>query len=713
MKSRWLLAGMALMGLTSYAGADEPAKSPLEVRTATSTSNPAVDLSRKKPTPAQPGQVAAATPESPVSEGEKVVRLQRGIDADQARLLELQATLSDPRGEFAQSQAEFEELDKKLMEARKLADDPEAESPSEEQQAVLAALDMSWQMAKERFDLDLEERKVLQEQIATLQLKIETNKAALNRLVGSAEGARVEPGASPAVAAPAIPNPAVAAAAPATSPVSSPLAASMVPGAAVMAAATAPENAPTPQVPAEAAPAPAAVPAAEKPLRAEVAEAAEAVRKTEADALQAEDEARSVAERIELLRVNIRQTRALREMARKKVDLSDAAVHKLQDELQAKLAAGDDHEAIQKLNKEIDLALQRWRDARTESRNGSNRLDDLQTELDDLLSDHLAASDAAETKRKEAEAAKARLEIVQNPFTPRNLLNWLIDHGPRILGLLLAMMFCVWLARAGGSRLVEIMARRSVRGGAEERANLARTLAGVFHNMATVVIVTCGSLALLDEIGLPVGPLMGGAAVAGLAIAFGAQNLIKDFFTGFMILLEQQYMVNDVIRIGDIAGQVERITLRMTVLRDLEGRVHFMPHGQILAVTNLTHGWSRAVFDIGVAYKENVDRVMQVLMDLGRQLRRDQEYGPLILDDPTMLGVDAFADSAVMIKFYIKTRPLRQWPVKRELLRRIKNKFDELGIEIPFPHRTLYHPQAALDIQPRDNSDLLDDRSAA
>jgi small conductance mechanosensitive channel len=203
--------------------------------------------------------------------------------------------------------------------------------------------------------------------------------------------------------------------------------------------------------------------------------------------------------------------------------------------------------------------------------------------------------------------------------------------------------------------------------------------------------VTCGTLTLLDEIGLPVGPLMGGAAVVGLAIAFGAQNLIKDFFTGFMILLEQQYMVNDVVKIGNIAGQVERISLRMTTLRDLEGRVHFMPHGNITAVTNMTHGWSRAVFDIDVAYKEDVDRVIEVLLDLGQQLRRDPEYGPLILDDPTMLGVDAFGDSAVTIKFYLKTRPLRQWPVKRELLRRIKNRFDELGIEIPFPHRTLYH----------------------
>ena len=184
---------------------------------------------------------------------------------------------------------------------------------------------------------------------------------------------------------------------------------------------------------------------------------------------------------------------------------------------------------------------------------------------------------------------------------------------------------------------------------------------------------------------------MGGAAVFGLAIAFGAQNLIKDYFYGFMILLEQQYTINDVIKIGDIAGQVERITLRMTVLRDLEGRVHFIPHGQINSTTNMTHGWSRALFDIGVAYKEDADRVIDVIEELGCQMRRDPKFGPLILEDLTMLGVDGFGDSAVVIKFFIKTWPLKQWDVKREMLRRIKRRFDELDIEIPFPHRTVYH----------------------
>jgi small conductance mechanosensitive channel len=176
-----------------------------------------------------------------------------------------------------------------------------------------------------------------------------------------------------------------------------------------------------------------------------------------------------------------------------------------------------------------------------------------------------------------------------------------------------------------------------------------------------------------------------------LAVAFGAQNLIKDYFSGFMVLLEDQYGINDVVRIGSVAGQVEHISLRMTVLRDLEGVVHFVPHGTITTVSNMTHGWSRALFDVSVSYNEDLDYVIRVLMELAHELRKDPAYGPLMLDDPEMLGVDDLGASAVVIKFFIKTLPQQQWAVKREMLRRIKRRFDEMRIEIPYPHQTVYH----------------------
>lgn len=274
-----------------------------------------------------------------------------------------------------------------------------------------------------------------------------------------------------------------------------------------------------------------------------------------------------------------------------------------------------------------------------------------------------------------------------------NLWRWFVIRGPRVLGILVGLLALLWAVRLAEGRIVRLLTGRADHGSLEDRENRAKTLVGVFHSVTTLVICAGGALMLLTEVGVNIVPLMGGAAVVGLAVAFGAENLIRDYFYGFMILLESQYTVNDVVKLGDLSGQVERITLRLTVLRGLDGTAHFIPNGQITSLSNLTHGWSRALFDVGIAYKEDVDQVMAILMDLGRELRRDPMFAGLILDDPEMLGVDSLADSAVVIKFLIKTRPLKQWTVKREMLRRIKRRFDELGIEIPFPHRTIYHRQ--------------------
>jgi small conductance mechanosensitive channel len=256
----------------------------------------------------------------------------------------------------------------------------------------------------------------------------------------------------------------------------------------------------------------------------------------------------------------------------------------------------------------------------------------------------------------------------------------------------LAVLALVWLAgRRLARRLVDGMVSRSRYGSPEERLERVDTLHHALKSGITLAVVIVGVLALLPEFGVDVTVLLGGAAVFSLAIAFGAQSLVKDYFAGFMILVENQYRLGNAVRINGTSGFVEDMTLRVTTLRDLEGVAHFIPHSQIQAVSNLTLGWSRVVLDVGVAYKEDVDRVMQVLLELAREMRRDPEFGPLIVDEPEMLGVDALAESAVVIKLIVRTRPLKQWAVKRELLRRIKNRFDELGIELPFPHRTVYH----------------------
>jgi small conductance mechanosensitive channel len=291
---------------------------------------------------------------------------------------------------------------------------------------------------------------------------------------------------------------------------------------------------------------------------------------------------------------------------------------------------------------------------------------------------------------KLTQATQQTADELRNPFAPQNLTQWLLDHGPKLVAILLGTLVIYFAIRVIGRHLAAFVARTSTRGTLHERENRAVTLVGVFRNIASIAVVAVGALMALDTVGIPIIPLMGGAAIVGLAVAFGAQNLVRDYFAGFMVLMEDQYGINDVVKIGEIAGAVEAITLRVTTLRDLEGVVHFIPHGSITTVSNMTHGWSRAVLDVAVAYKEDTDRVMEVLLDVARRLRADAEFGPLVLDDPEMLGVDNLGDSAVLIKMCVKTQPLKRWAVKRELLRRIKHKFDELGIEIPFPHRTIY-----------------------
>ncbi|MBU0571833.1 MAG: mechanosensitive ion channel [Candidatus Omnitrophica bacterium] len=216
------------------------------------------------------------------------------------------------------------------------------------------------------------------------------------------------------------------------------------------------------------------------------------------------------------------------------------------------------------------------------------------------------------------------------------------------------------------------------------------TIARLLHWLGSFVIFGIVASMILETFGVSLGPLLAGAGIVGLAFGFGGQYLIRDLINGLFILIEGQYRVNDVVKINDMGGLVEDINLRITTLRDLAGRVIIIPNGEIKAVINYTRGYSQALLDVGVAYKENVDKVMEIIRQMGDEMRKDPYFGRLILADLEMFGVDDFSDSAVMIKFRIKTRPIKQWEVSREFKRRLKNKFDELGIEIPFPHRTLY-----------------------
>jgi small conductance mechanosensitive channel len=227
-----------------------------------------------------------------------------------------------------------------------------------------------------------------------------------------------------------------------------------------------------------------------------------------------------------------------------------------------------------------------------------------------------------------------------------------------------------------------------------EQHKRLETLGCVFRYIAAVVISLITVMLVLSELGVSIAPILASAGIVGLAIGFGAQSLVKDYFTGFFLLLENQVHQGDVVEVAGLGGLVEEVTLRYIRLRDYEGSVHFIPNGAVTTVTNRSRGYAYALVDIGVAYRENIEAVFDVIREVAAAMRADETLGPLILEDLDLAGVDAWADSAVTIRFRIKVQPLQQWTVKRAFLLRLKKEFDRLGIEIPFPHLTLYPGQA-------------------
>ncbi|MDM7942874.1 MAG: mechanosensitive ion channel family protein [Hydrogenophaga sp.] len=273
---------------------------------------------------------------------------------------------------------------------------------------------------------------------------------------------------------------------------------------------------------------------------------------------------------------------------------------------------------------------------------------------------------------------------------------WWVSLGGAATTLLRVTLIVVaaWLLISVLQRAIRTLRERiASRMDDRESTKRAETLGRVFRYLATVVVSLIAGMLVLAELGVSVAPILGAAGVVGLAIGFGAQSLVKDFFTGFFILLENQIRQGDVVKLGEHAGMVEVVTLRYVQLRDYDGNVHYVPNGHISTVVNMTRGFSNAVMDIGVAYRENVDEVMAVMRKVAKQLQQDPDFQPKILADMEIAGVESLADSAVIIRCRFRTLPLEQWGVKREYLRRVKAAFDEHGIEIPYPHMTVYAGQ--------------------
>jgi len=270
-----------------------------------------------------------------------------------------------------------------------------------------------------------------------------------------------------------------------------------------------------------------------------------------------------------------------------------------------------------------------------------------------------------------------------------NISQW--DHAAITLVRVALIAIAAWIALGVTRRLLRLFRERITRGMEDpEQVKRADTLGRVFRYVAAVVVLVIAVTLILGELGVAVAPILGAAGVVGLAVGFGAQNLVKDYFAGFFILLENQMRQGDVVEIAGKSGLIEEITLRYVRLRDYDGNVHYVSNGLITAVTNKSRGYAQSVVDVPVAYREDVDEAIQVMRATGAELRADAVFGPKILDELEVAGVERWADSAVILRCRFKVRPLEQWNVRREYLRRLKKAFDAHGIEIPFPHLTVY-----------------------
>ncbi|GAF05803.1 mechanosensitive ion channel family protein [Saccharicrinis fermentans] len=270
---------------------------------------------------------------------------------------------------------------------------------------------------------------------------------------------------------------------------------------------------------------------------------------------------------------------------------------------------------------------------------------------------------------------------------------WLIFELPVILILLIAVIVTIKLIRLAINKLKKTMIRRAEKNihvDTQETEKRINTLIGIIYGIIKVVLIMIVVMIILQKIGVNIAPILASAGIIGLAVGFGAQELVRDVISGFFLLLENQIRTGDVGIINGTGGLVEKIELRTLTLRDFAGVVHVFQNGKINTLSNMTKEWSAMVFDIGVAYKEDVNQVIDIMRQTGLELQNDPEFKDKIIEPIEIMGLDNFADSALVIKARFKTKPIMQWAVGREYRKRLKVAFDKNNIEIPFPHTTVY-----------------------
>lgn len=270
----------------------------------------------------------------------------------------------------------------------------------------------------------------------------------------------------------------------------------------------------------------------------------------------------------------------------------------------------------------------------------------------------------------------------------KNITTWLSASGVKVLGILLVLIILSQMSKWIVKWLERFLPEKGTLQAMEAKKR-AHTLGNILRHAVLIVISFIALLLIVGELGIQLGPLLATAGIGAVAVGFGAQSLVKDVISGFFIILENQYRIGDAIEVAGVSGMVESVSLRRTVLRDLEGRVHTIPNGEIKIVSNLSKEWARSVLDVSISYREEVDQVMEVLRQIGKEMAAEEPWKSALLEPLQIFGVERFGESGLVIRTVVKTVPLKQWDVGRELRRRIKIRFDEKGIQIPFPHRVL------------------------
>ncbi len=601
-----------------------------------------------------------------VSDTERLNRLKQTIKLDEEKLAEDRKQLADLDKSFEDLNERVAKSDAELVNMKQQLIDLGGAEASDE--AVLLnteiqSLEQLIAVAKNELENRFKARQALKEQIASLEEKITTERQALELILNPPAPQTKVPQTPPSIK-PAIEQRSMAIPSPTQV---------LGPG-----TETIPEK--IDQQPVTA-----------KPETAEQIEARQEVEELEAKAQLAEQDLSRFVERKRALDQQIKLEETLLNTAKESQKNLEAALDVALTNLQKLSAVGADKAKLKEAERIINEIRQLQDQKQAEINQRFAFLETLNQRREALNEEQKAITEQTEKKREEAESARKRSVWLASPLHPSNIGQWLVERGPRILLVILVAWGVLILVRISARRVARLLVK-NIGGSRRRGTNRADTLALSFQSALDLIIVVVAILLAFQEAGVDIKTVMGGAAILGVAFAFGAQNLMRDFFTGFMIIFEDQYELGDLVTIGTITGTVEKVNMRTTVLRDLEGRVHFIPNGEIKSVTNRTYVWGRALMEIPVGFKEDVDRVIAIIKEVEEEFCADPEFSGWVTGEPVVLGVDRFSDYGVIIKTFMETRPDRIFETRREMLRRIKKRFDKEGIEISVPYRRIIPP---------------------